>query len=161
MQACINLNIWVFYIEICGMWDKGKGFEIMEMKFHRTIDFKSVIENKRYQLSEFHPGIIVLYLDPLCIPERRNIQKALYDGIAWMRNKEVVHLEPGESAMDNTIISAILLYFHYFSDGCMIRKELYLNPKANIPLPNSIITKFRDSGIEIKEKPIELERKYR
>jgi hypothetical protein len=63
--------------------------------------------------------------------------------------------------MDNTIISAILSYFHYFSDGCVIRKELYLNPKANIPLPNSSITKLRDSGIEIKEEPIELERNYR
>ena len=47
------------------------------------------------------------------------------------------------------------------SDGCKIRKELYLNPRANISLHDSIITKFRDSGIEIKEEPIELERNYR
>jgi hypothetical protein len=141
--------------------DKEKWVEMRRMEFHRPSDFGYVIENESYQLSEFHPGIIVLYLDPLCIPERRNIQKALYDGIAWMTNGEVVHVEPGESAMDNTIISAILSYFHYFSDDCVIRKELYINPKANIPLPNSIITKLRDSGIEIKEEPIILERNYR
>jgi len=145
------------YIDDFGPGIKGGPFEFQSPK-----TYKDKIERKsNRQLSNFHPGIIVLYLDPLCIPERRNIRKALYDGIAWRTNGEVVCLEKGESAMDNTIISAILSYFHYFSDGCVIRKELYINPKANIPLPNSIITKLRDSGIEIKEEPIILERNYR
>jgi len=145
------------YIEDFGPGIKGGPFEFQSPK-----TYKDKIERKsNRQLSNFHPGIIVLYLDPLCIPERRNIRKALYDGIAGRTNGEVVCFEKGESAMDNTIISAILSYFHYFSDGCVIRKELYINPKANIPLPNSIITKFRDSGIDIKEEPIILERNYR
>jgi hypothetical protein len=109
-------------------------------------------------MSISYPNTHVLYLDPSSIPERKNIAKAVYDAIAWIVNGEVVHIELGESAMDNTIISALLLYSHCFSNGCKIRKELYLNPKANISLPDSIITKFRNSGIEIKEEPIELER---
>ena len=137
--------------------DKGKGVEIRKMESHRSIDFKTKIEVKVRQLSKNNPGIVVLYLDPAIINDR-DIEKAFYDGIAWAVNGEVVHIEPGESAMDNTIISALLLYSHCFSNGCKIRKELYLNPKANIPLPNSIITKFRDNGIEIKKEPIELER---
>ena len=140
--------------------DKGKGVEIRKMESHRSIDFKTKIEVKVRQLSKNNPGIVVLYRDQSIINDR-DIEKAFYDGIAWIVNGEIVQVEPGESAMDNTIISAILSYFHYFSDGCVIRKELYLNPKANIPLPNSIITKFRDRGIDIKEEPIILEWNYR
>ena len=136
--------------------DKFGGVEVGEFKFQSSKIYKDKIDSESLQLSEFHPGIIVLY--PSSIPERRNIRKALYDGIAWMTKGVVVHLENGESAMDNTIISALLLYFHHFSDGCKIDKELYLNPKAKNPLPESIITKFRDNGIEIKKEPIELER---
>ncbi len=58
--------------------------------------------------------------------------------------------------MDNTIISALLLYSHCFNGGCKIDKELYLNPIAKNPLPEPIITQFRDGGIEIKEEPIVL-----
>ena len=140
--------------------DKGEWVKTRRMESHRSIDFKTKIEVKVRQLSKNNPGIVVLYLDPAVINDR-DIEKAFYDGIAWIVNGEVVHIELGESAMDNTIISALLLYSHCFSDGCKIRKELYLNPKANISLPDSIITKLRDRGIEIKEEPIELERNYR
>ena len=143
--------------EILDEWER---VEISRMKFHRPIDFKSKIEDEIHGLSGLYPGIVVLYLDPSIINDR-DIEKAFYGGTAWIVNGEVVHIEPGESAMDNTIISALLLYSPCFSDGCKIRKELYLNPKANISLPDSIITKIRDSGIEIKEEPIELERNYR
>ena len=144
--------------EINYIYDFGPGIKGGPFKFQSPKIYKDKIERKSLQLSEIHPGIIALYLDPSCIPERRNIRKALYDGIVWRTNGEVVCLEKGESAMDNTIISAILCYFHYFSDRCKIIRELYLNPKAKNPLPESIITKFRDNGIEIKKEPIELER---
>jgi hypothetical protein len=141
------------------IYDFGLGVKGGIFKFQRPKTYKDKIEHKsNRQLSNSNPGIIVLYLDPSCTPERRNIQKALYDGIVWMADGEIVCLEKGESAMDNTIISALLLYSHYFSGGCKIDKELYLNPKAKNPLPEPIITKFRDSGIEIKEEPIVLER---
>ena len=143
-------------------YDFGLGVKGGIFKFQSPKTYKDKIEHKsNRQLSNSHPGIIVLYLDPSCIPERRNIQKALYDGIVWMTKGEVVCLEQGESAMDNTIISAILCYFHYFSDRCEIIKELYLNPKAKNPLPESIITKFRDDGIKIKEEPIVLSEKLK
>ena len=147
--------------EINDIYDLGRGIKGGPFKFQSPKTYKDKIERKSLQLSENHPGIIVLYLDPSCIPERRNIRKALYDGIVWRTNGEIVCWENGESAMDNTIISALLLYSHCFSDGCKIDKELYLNPKAKNPLPESIITKFRDSGIEIKEEPIIVERNYR
>jgi len=137
--------------------DAFDGVKVGEFKFQRPKIYKDKIEYKsNRQLSIFHPGIIVLYLDPSCIPECRNIEKALYDGIVWKGNGEIVCLEKGESAMDNTIISALLLYSRCFSSGCKI-KELYINPKAKNPLPEPIITKFRDGGIEIKEEPIVLE----
>ena len=137
--------------------DKGKRVAIRRMKFHKPIDLQNKIEDEIHGLSKNNPGIIALYLDPSIINDR-DIVKAFYDGVAWIVNGEIVLIEKGESVMNNTIISALLLYSHYFSDGCKIDKELYLNPKANIPLPNSIITKFRDNGIEIKKEPIELER---
>ena len=140
--------------------DKWKWVENRRMESHRPIDFQSKIVAEIHGLSGLYPGIVALYLD-LSIVNDRDIEKAIYDGIAWIVNGEVVHIEPGESAMDNTIISAILVYSHGFSDGRKIRKELHLNQKANISLPDSIITKIRDSGIEIKEEPIELERNYR
>ena len=145
------------YIYDFGLGIKGGNFKLQSPK-----TYKDKIEHKsNRQLSNSHPGIIVLYLDPSCIPERRNIQKALYDGIVWRTNGEIVCLEKGESAMDNTIISAILCYFHYFTDRCEIIKELYLNPNATHPLSESIITKFRDDGIEIKEEPIVLSEKLK
>ena len=137
--------------------NKGKWVEIRKMEFHKPIDLKNKIEPEISQLSKSHPGIVVLYLDPSIVNDR-DFVKAFYDGIAWIVNGKVVHIEPGESTIDNPIISAILLYSHYFSDGCKIDKELYLNPKANISLSDSTITKFRDGGIEIKKEPIELER---
>jgi len=132
------------------------GVVVGDFKFQRPKIFRDKIDKKSRQLSRFYPSILVLYLNPSSIPERKNIEKAFYDGRAWIVNGEVVHVEPGESAMDNSIISALLLYTPYFSNGCKIDKELYLNPKAKIPLPESIITKFREGGIEIKEEPIEL-----
>jgi len=136
--------------------NKGKWVEIRKMESHKPIDFKNKIEPEIRQLSKSHPGIVVLYLDPAIVNDR-DIEKAFYDGVAWIVNGEVVHIEPGEFTMVNTIISALLLYSPCFSDGCKIDKELHLNPKANISLPDTIITKFRDGGIEIKEEPIELE----
>ena len=130
------------------------------MEFHKPIDLQNKIEDEIHGLSKNNPGIIALYLDPSIINDR-DILKAFYDGIAWIVNGEIVRIEKGESVMNNTIISALLLYSPYFGDGCKIDKELYLNPKAKIPLPVSFITKFKEGGIEIKEEPIELERKYR
>ena len=145
------------YIYDFGLGIKGGNFKLQSPK-----TYKDKIEHKsNRQLSNSHPGIIVLYLDPSCTPERRNIQKALYDGIVWMTNGEIVCLEQGESAMDNTIISAILCYIHSFSGGCDIIKELDLNPKAKNPLPESIITKFRNNGIEINEEPIMLSKNFK
>ena len=141
------------------MLDKGEWFKTRRMEFHKPIDLQNKIEDEIHGLSKNNPGIIALY--DLSIIIDRDLVKAFYDGIAWVVKGEVVHIEPGESAMDNTIISAILVYSHGFSDGRKIRKELHLNQKANISLPDSIITKIRDSGIEIKEEPIELERNYR
>ena len=135
--------------------DKGERVAIRRMEFHKPIDLQNKIEDEIHGLSKNNPGIIALYLDPSIINDR-DILKAFYDGIAWIVNGEIVLIEKGESVMNNTIISAILLYSPYSGDGCKIDKELYLNPKANISLPDSIITKLRDSGIEIKEEPIEL-----
>ena len=140
--------------------DKGERVAIRRMEFHKPIDLQNKIEDEIHGLSKNNPGIIALYLDPSIINDR-DILKAFYDGIAWIVNGEIVRIEKGESVMNNTIISALLLYSPYFGDGCKIDKELYLNPKAKIPLPVSFITKFKEGGIEIKEEPIELERKYR
>jgi hypothetical protein len=85
--------------EINYIYDFGPGIKGGPFEFQSPKTYKDKIERKsNRQLSNFHPGIIVLYLDPSCIPERRNIRKALYDGIAWRTNGEVVCLEKGESA---------------------------------------------------------------
>ena len=94
--------------------DKGKRVTIRRMEFYEPIDFKSKIEDEIHGLSELYPGIVVLYLDPGII-NGRDIEKAFYDGTAWIVNGEVVHIEPGESAMDHTIISALLVYSHSFT----------------------------------------------
>lgn len=142
--------------EVDYKWDFGPGIQAGTFKFQSQQIYRDKIDNESLQLCEAHPGIIALYLDPSCIPERRNIGKAFYKWRAWKKGGKIVHLEEGESAMDNTIISAILSYFHYYSDGCQILKELYLNPKAKNPIPNTIISKFREGGIVIYE-PILLE----
>lgn len=137
--------------EVDYKWDFGPGIQAGTFKFQSQQIYRDKIEHESLQLSEAHPGIIALYLDPSCIPERRNIGKAFYKWRAWMKDGKIVLLEEGESAMDNTIISAVLSYFHYYSDGCKILKELCLNPKAKNPIPNTIISKFREGGIVIYE----------
>jgi hypothetical protein len=137
--------------EVDYKWDFGPGIQAGTFKFQSQQIYRDKIYNESLQLSEAHLGIIALYLDPSCIPERRNIAKAFYKWQAWKTDGKIVHLEEGESAMDNTIISAVLCYSHCFSGGCEILKELCLNPKAKNPLPNTTISKFRDGGFKIYE----------
>lgn len=130
--------------------DLSPGIQAGPFKFHSQQTYRDKIE-KEMQLSEAHPGIIALYLDPLCIPERRNIAKAFYKWRAWTTGGNIVHLEVGESTMDHTIISAVLCYSHWFSGECKILKELLPNPKAKNPLPDTTISKFREGDFKIYE----------
>jgi hypothetical protein len=131
--------------------DLSPGIQAGPFKFHNQQTYRDKIENEIGQLSKAHPGIIALYLDPSCIPERRNIPKAFYAGRAWKTDGKIVLLEVGESTMNHTIISAVLCYSHWFSGGCEILTELYLNPKAKNPIPDTTLSKFRRGGIVIYE----------
>jgi hypothetical protein len=137
--------------EVDYKWDFGLGIQAGPFKFHSQQTYRGKIEEEIKQLSEAHPGIIALYLDPLCIPERRNIAKSFYAGRAWTTDGKIVLLEVGESTMDYTIISAVLCYSHWFSGGCEILKELYLNPKAKNPIPDTTLSKFREWDFKIYE----------
>lgn len=137
--------------EVDYKWDFGLGIQAGTFKFQSQQTYRDKIYNESLQLSEDHPGIIAISLDSACIPGHLNIGKAFYAGRAWKTDGTIVLLEEGESAMDNTIISAVLCYSHWFSGRCEILKELYLNPKAKNPIPDTTLSKFREKSFKIYE----------
>lgn len=122
---------------------------IRKFKFQQPYIYRNKLCKESSQLSKSNPGIIALYLDPSSIPERKNIIRGFGFDRVWEKNGTIVHIEEGEHIIDNSMISAVLLYIRYFDNKYHIVKELCLNPKADNQLPDSLITKFRDSGTEI------------
>lgn len=127
---------------------KRKNFiRIRTFKFQQPDIYRNKLSNESNQLSKSNPGIIALYLDPSSISERMNIIRGFGFDRVWGTNENIVHIEKGE-IINNSMISAVLLYISYFGDKPNF-KELYLNPKADNQLPDSLITKFRDFGTKI------------
>lgn len=129
-----------------------KGPEINKtgpFKFQTPDIFRDKFEKESNQLLKSNPGIIALYLEPSSIPERKNIIRGFGFDRVWGKNGNIVHIEEGEHIIDNSMISAVLLYIRYFDNKYNIVKELCLNPKAEYQLPNSLIKKFGDSGTKI------------
>jgi 3-dehydroquinate dehydratase-1 len=92
MQACINLNIWVFYIEICGMWDIFFGVEKVE-KIGDVELSGPVIVGVMRQLSvldaqESGADIIELRLDLL--EEENNIIAKVKEFVAQLKMPVIV-----------------------------------------------------------------------
>lgn len=128
-----------------------KGREITQMEIFELLQpriFRGKFEKESSQLSKSNPGIIALYLEPSLIPEIKNIIRGFgFDGV-WGKNGNIIHIEEGESIIDNSMISAVLLYIRSFSNNKYeIFRKLCLNPRANCPLSDSIIRKFDDSEI--------------
>ncbi|MDP2788816.1 MAG: hypothetical protein Q8O46_02055 [bacterium] len=122
---------------------------IGKIKFQQPSIYREKLSTESNQLSKSNPGIIALYLDPSSIPERKNIIRGFGIDRVWGKNGNIVHIEEGEHIINNSMISAVLLYIRYFDNKLNIVKELCLNPKAYNQLPDSLITKFRDCGTEI------------
>lgn len=123
--------------------------KIGKIKFQQPDIYRNKLSNESNQLSKSNPGIIALYLEPSSISERMNVIRGFGFDIVWEKNENIVHIEEGEHIIDNSMISAVLLYIRYFDNNLNIVKELYLNPKADNQLPDTLITKFREFGTEI------------
>ncbi len=132
--------------------DKLKVYEntskYRKIKFTQPFIYGGKLRGKNRQLSESNPNIIALYLEPSSIPEIKNIFIGFGFDRVWKTNGDIVHIEEGE-IIDNSMISAVLVYIRYFDNRYKILTELCLNPKADNQLPDSLIKKFRDSGTEI------------
>ena len=128
-----------------------KGPEITKMgqfKFLLPRIFRDKFENESNQLSKSNPGIIALYLEPSSIPEMGNIIRGFGFDRVWEKNGNIIHIEKGEHIIENSMISAVLLYIRSFNNNKYnVLKKLYLNPKADKQLPNSITKKFDESEI--------------
>jgi hypothetical protein len=122
--------------------------KIYEIKMQSSADYKDLIDKEAIQLPDFCPGIIALYLDQ-SITNERDISKAFFDARAWMINKTTAIIEPGESAADNSTISALLIYKRWYNRKYTIHKKIYLNPRARNPLSMNIMTRFEEFGLEI------------
>ena len=128
-----------------------KGREITKMgefKFLLPRIFRGKFEKESNQLSKSNPGIIALYLEPSLIPEMNNIIRGFGFDRVWEKNGNIIHIEEGEHIIDNSMISAVLLYIRSFNNNKYnVFKKLCLNPKADNQLPNSITKKFDESEI--------------
>ncbi|MDO9326553.1 MAG: hypothetical protein Q7T80_16505 [Methanoregula sp.] len=114
---------------------KSNSMEISKMINHSIPTIKEIITGKSQQLSERHPGILVINLD--------NISRTL-------------HFEGGfyECARDCPIISGMILYRHYFNnEGCRLIIDYFANPNAKIPLPNPIERLLEKGGITMSTWP--------
>ncbi|MDD5472526.1 MAG: hypothetical protein PHU34_00080 [Candidatus Methanoperedens sp.] len=121
-----------------------------KIKFTQPFIYKDKIlgKIKNKQLSESNPNIIALYLEPSSIPEINNIFIGLGFDRVWKTKGDIFPIKEGE-IIDNSLVSAVLVYIRYFDNRYKILTELCLNPKADNQLPDSLIKKFRDSGTEI------------
>lgn len=128
-----------------------KGPEINKtgpFKFQTPDIFREKFEEESGQLLKSNPGIIVLYLEPSSIPEIKNIIRGFGFDRVWEKNGNIIHIEEGEHIIDNSMISAVLLYIRSFNNNKYnIFKKLCLNPKTDKQLPNSITKKFKKSEI--------------
>lgn len=128
-----------------------KGREITQMEIFELLQpriFRGKFEKESSQLSKSNPGIIALYLEPSLIPEIKNIIRGFGFDRVCGKNGNVIRIEEGESIIDNSMISAVLLYIRCFRNNKYeIFRKLCLNPRANCPLPDSIAKKFEESEI--------------
>ena len=143
-------------IKNCKLNVYQNSIRIGKIKYQQPCIYRNKLCKESNQLSKSNPGIIALYLGPSSIPERNNIYRGFGFDRVWEKNGNIVHIEEGEHIIDNSMISAVLLYIRSFDNNHIVNivKELCLNPKADKQLPDSLLTKFRDSGTKII-KPVE------
>ena len=126
------------YVEVRTLHDregtivcKSDNVEISTINNHSIPTIKEIIIEKTQQLSEHHPGILVINLDE--IPRTLHFKAGFY-----------------ESSKECPIISGMLLYRHYYnSEGCQLFIEFFGNPYANKPLPDSIEKTLEVGGVKI------------
>lgn len=115
--------------------------KIGTFEFRTPVNFKQKIENESIQLSETNPGILALKLtDPSSTREINNIIRGFGFSLVW---GDGVYIEPGEP-IDNSLISALLIYCHYISEKEVNYTVFCNNPLAKFPLPESVSDKFEN-----------------
>jgi hypothetical protein len=102
-------------------------------------NFKQKILKEGSQLSKTNPGIVALNIDPLSSGQEINIIRGFGFSRVW---GDGVYIEPGER-IDNSMISALLIYCYYIAETEEIYTVLCINSEADFPLPASFIEKLK------------------
>jgi hypothetical protein len=126
------------YIEVRTLHDregtlisKSEYVKISTIKNHSLPTIKEIITKKSQQLSEHHPGILVINLDQIS-------RSSHFEGGFYEISKEC------------PIVSAMLIYRHYFNnEGCRVFIDYFANPYARKPVPETIIRLFETGGMRI------------
>jgi hypothetical protein len=108
-------------------------------KFRSPSNFKQKILHEGSQLSRNNPGIVALNIDPSSIPEIEHMIRGFGFSRIW---GDGIYIEPGER-IDNSMISALLIYCYYIAENEKIDTVLCINSEADFPLPASFIEKFK------------------
>jgi hypothetical protein len=108
-------------------------------EFRPPSNFKHKILREGSQLSKNNPGIVALKIEPSSIREIDNIIRGFGFSRVWGNG---VYIEPGER-IDNSMISALLIYCYYIAEKEKIYTVFCINPEADFPLPTSFIEKFK------------------
>lgn len=131
----------------------GNNCTIAEFEIRPPQKFKSKIIEESSQLSNIHPGIFALVIDPSSIPEIESIMSGFGFGRLWGKHIQL-GLDPSKIVKER--VSGLLIYCNYTTmnenNNCRYRKEdtfLCVNPLADIQLPTSVIQKFEIYGTEI------------
>jgi hypothetical protein len=132
----------------------GNSCTITKFEIRPPQKFKSKIIEECSQLSNIHPGIVALVIEPSSIPEiEMSIKLAFGFSRVWGKYVEP-GIDPGEIVKKR--VSALLIYCNSTTINeeinCRyIKKDTYLlvNPQADFPLPPSVIQKFETYGTEI------------
>jgi hypothetical protein len=131
----------------------GNNCTISKFEIRPPQKFKSKIIEESYQLSDIHPGIFALVIEPSSIPEKESIKHAFGFSRLWGKFVEP-GIDPGEKVKKR--VSALLIYSNSNiineENNCRFIKEdtdLLVNPLAEFQLPTSVIHKFETYGTEI------------
>lgn len=136
----------------------GDNCKVEKFEIRQPTKFKSKIIDKSRQLSETHPNVFALVIEPSSIPEIESIMCGFGFGRLWGK-----YIQPGldPSKIVKERVSGLLIYCNYTTinekNNCRYRREdtfLCVNPLADIQLPTSIIQKFEIYGTEIIQPSI-------
>jgi hypothetical protein len=131
--------------------------EISTLPIVKPETYATKIDDEIDQLSDDHPNILCIYLDPSLVPHSRNRQLAIYDGLIFgVDGQQPQQIVLGQSRFQLDKISAFFEFSNVYSNGYHLHKLMYLNQNSKYQIPDEMNLLFRHGRVEFAENPLSI-----